>query len=158
MKNKKIEHATPFARRLKIVRQCLKLSQGKFGELIGLKEEHAGITICQYERGVHEPSYKTVSRVCDATGIPQFFFYCDEDHLAWHIINQTLNASKTASNVLELLSSELRFLLVNKPDENETKESDEVFEEEKPYNPYDEHGVSQSDFTWYGDDPGTIIK
>lgn len=51
------------------------------------------------------------------------------------------------------------------PNDTETLEEDkldikddEIFEEEKPFDPYDEYGVSRSDFAWYGNNPGTIIK
>lgn len=47
------------------------------------------------------------------------------------------------------------------PDDKETLDikDDETFEDESPFDPYDEYGVSRSDFAWYPHEhPGTIIK
>ena len=54
-----------FAKRLKELREEKGLSQPKIGAVVGLNYR----TISQYERGICEPDFQTLKKLCDYFGV-----------------------------------------------------------------------------------------
>jgi transcriptional regulator with XRE-family HTH domain len=85
--SRKRENLHPLPRRLADARKRLGVSQAKLGELAGLDPSVASARINQYEQGVHEPKYRTASRLAMVLGVPTAYLYCEEDDLAELLAN-----------------------------------------------------------------------
>jgi transcriptional regulator with XRE-family HTH domain len=57
------------------------LSQAQLGSRAGIVSG-AGIRMCQYENGTHNPNPLLVKRIGEALHIPAPYFYCEDDALA----------------------------------------------------------------------------
>ncbi len=71
-----------FARRLKIRRNLLGLTQMELGVRAGIEESSASARINQYERGKHAPDFLTVCNLARVLGVPAAYFYAEDDQLA----------------------------------------------------------------------------
>ncbi|WP_035058541.1 helix-turn-helix domain-containing protein [Andreprevotia chitinilytica] len=69
-------------KRLKEARTAAGLSQERLGILAGIDEFSASARMNQYERGKHEPDFKTMARLAETLGYPQSYFYETNDQLA----------------------------------------------------------------------------
>lgn len=56
----------PIGERIKEIRQTLHLTQKKFGEQIGCRENVAQVVVAKLESGKHKPSYETLRRIIKA--------------------------------------------------------------------------------------------
>ena len=68
--------------RLQEARLRADLSQKGLGLLAGLDPSVASPRINQYERGVHVPTYTTLSLLGNVLKVPVAYFYCQDDALA----------------------------------------------------------------------------
>lgn len=71
-----------FARRMKIARQQLGISQMELGVRAGIDEYSASARINQYERGKHAPDLSTAHNLAKVLGVPTAYFYAEDDGLA----------------------------------------------------------------------------
>jgi transcriptional regulator with XRE-family HTH domain len=76
-----------FAKRLKEARLAAGISQEKLGVLAGIDEMSASARMNQYERGKHMPDVSMVERLAEVLGVPQAYFYVDEDDIADLLVN-----------------------------------------------------------------------
>lgn len=70
------------ARRLKIARELMGISQMELGVRAGIDEYSASARINQYERGKHAPDFSTVRSLGKVLGAPSAYFYAEDDLLA----------------------------------------------------------------------------
>lgn len=75
-----------FQRRLKQLRLEKGLSQHDLGVKIGLDESVAATRINRYEKGVHQPTMDTVSRMAGALKVPTAYFFADDERLGKMIL------------------------------------------------------------------------
>lgn len=73
---------TLFARRMKVAREQLGISQTELGIRAGIDEYCASARINQYERGKHSPDFLTAKNLAKVLGVPTAYFYADDDKLA----------------------------------------------------------------------------
>jgi len=70
------------ARRLKMARELLGVSQMELGVRAGIDEYSASARVNQYERGKHSPDFSTVRNLARVLGAPAAYFYAEDDSLA----------------------------------------------------------------------------
>lgn len=73
---------SPVGKRLKEARQRAGLSQRLLGIAAGMDESVASPRVNQYERGTHEPSYRTVLQLAKPLKLPAAYFFCEDDDTA----------------------------------------------------------------------------
>lgn len=71
-----------FAKRMKLARQLLGISQMELGVRAGIDEASASARINQYEQGKHVPDFSTARNLAKVLGVPAAYFYAEEDNLA----------------------------------------------------------------------------
>jgi len=54
--------------------------------MAGIDEMSSSARMNQYERGKHEPDFSLVERVAKALNVPECYFYCKDDDLAFILI------------------------------------------------------------------------
>lgn len=69
-------------RRMKALREELRLSQEKVGVAIGIDESSSRARISRYELGVHEPALPTARLIATALEAPLTYLYCEDDRVA----------------------------------------------------------------------------
>ena len=74
------------ARRLKIARELLGVSQMELGVRAGIDEYSASARVNQYERGKHSPDFSTIRNLGRVLGVPIAYFYAEDDLLAELIV------------------------------------------------------------------------
>ena len=85
---------TLFARRMKLAREHLGISQKELGIRAGIDEYCASARINQYERGKHTPDFLTTQNIANVLKVPTAYFFAEEDSLAELIV--TYGRLKTA--------------------------------------------------------------
>lgn len=78
---------TLFARRMKVAREKLGISQMELGVRAGIDEFSSSARINQYVRGKHAPDYLTAVHLAKALGVPAAYFYAEDDNLAELIVS-----------------------------------------------------------------------
>lgn len=68
-----------FSKRFKQARKSRGLTQEKLGIAIGLDEFVASARINRYERGIHQPDFKTLGNLAEVLEIPAAFFFADDE-------------------------------------------------------------------------------
>lgn len=76
------QEPSAFARRMKVARQLLGISQMELGVRAGIEESSASARINQYERGKHTPDFLTVRNLAKVLDVPTAYFYAEDDGLA----------------------------------------------------------------------------
>ncbi|MGI9211365.1 MAG: helix-turn-helix domain-containing protein [Methylococcaceae bacterium] len=71
-----------FGRRLRQARECFGIPQDRLGVLIGLDEGCSSARISRYETGIHAPPFEVAQKIARVLGVPEPFFYCEDDGLA----------------------------------------------------------------------------
>ena len=71
-----------FGRRFRQARLRAGLSQKAVGIAAGFDEFVASPRINQYERGVHQPDYRTAQRLAKVLGVTTAFLYADDEEVA----------------------------------------------------------------------------
>ncbi|MBG5950292.1 helix-turn-helix transcriptional regulator [Proteus terrae] len=72
--------------RLRYARKRAKLTQARLGILAGIDINLARSRICQYELGVHRPTFEMVCKFAEILNLPECYFYTINDNLAEDII------------------------------------------------------------------------
>ena len=85
---------TVTGKRIKQAREHIGVSQTQFGELAGLNKRDANIKMNQYEVGGTVPKYNFVLKLSAASGLPEYFFYINDDVIANSLI-EAVNAKTT---------------------------------------------------------------
>lgn len=73
---------SPIPKRLREARTRSGLSQASLGVKAGLDPSVASTRVNQYEQGVHNPGYPTVSHFAAVLDVPVPYFYCQDDQMA----------------------------------------------------------------------------
>ncbi len=68
-----------FSKRFKEARKAKGLTQEKLGIAIGLGEFAASTRINRYEKGIHQPDFKTLSNIAETLDIPVAFLFADDE-------------------------------------------------------------------------------
>jgi transcriptional regulator with XRE-family HTH domain len=76
------QHNSVFAKRIKMARESLGISQMELGVRAGIDESSSSARINQYERGKHTPDFTTASNLAKVLDVPPAYFYADDDCLA----------------------------------------------------------------------------
>lgn len=93
-----------FAKRLKVARLALGISQRELGRRIGLSEEVVSSRITRYELGTSEPDFATASELAKELGVPLAYLLADSETLADII----LAAAGMSSTEQRKLATELK--------------------------------------------------
>lgn len=93
--------SSPVARRLREARERAGLSQRRLGILAGLDESVASPRVNQYERGTHEPSFRTVEQLAKPLGLPTAFFFTEDDELAALLLNYATGSAAQRRAILK---------------------------------------------------------
>ena len=72
----------PLPKRLKHARLSRGISQKSLGIAIGIDEFVASARMNQYEKGIHVPTYQTVSALANYLQFPVSYFYESNDDIA----------------------------------------------------------------------------
>jgi len=75
-----------FGKRMKEARLRAGLSQERLGVLAGIDEMSSSARMNQYERGKHEPDFSLVERVAQILDVPECYFYCKDDDVAFVLV------------------------------------------------------------------------
>ncbi len=71
-----------FARRMKVARERLGISQMELGVRAGIDESSASARINGYERGKHSPDFSTACQLAKVLNVPPAYFYAEDEALA----------------------------------------------------------------------------
>lgn len=74
-------------KRIKEARDCLGVSQMTYGELAGLTRRDANVYMNRYENGSVIPKYNLVLKLAEAAGLPEYFFYIQDDAVAESLLD-----------------------------------------------------------------------
>lgn len=87
-----------FARRLREARLRRDLPQDRLGVMIGIDEGASSARMSRYESGTHQPPFALIPRIAQALGVPQAYFFCEDDALAEVVLlfSRLPNASQQA--------------------------------------------------------------
>ncbi|QNU16389.1 helix-turn-helix transcriptional regulator [Thermomonas sp. XSG] len=100
MAGRTTEHPV-FARRLTQARELAGLSQKQLGILAGLDPAVASPRINQYERGKHEPQFKTAKQLANVLGVPEAFLYTEDELLAKLLLKWNTLTIRQKKNILK---------------------------------------------------------
>lgn len=96
-----------FAKRMKAARLLAGLSQEKLGVAAGIDEMSSSARMNQYERGKHEPDFSMVERIARVLDVPECYFYCKEDDVAFVLVRlhraPAAQRTRAIDNVINLL-------------------------------------------------------
>ncbi|MBS9783004.1 MAG: helix-turn-helix transcriptional regulator [Pasteurella sp.] len=68
-----------FSKRFKEARRAKGFTQEKLGIAIGLDEFVASTRINRYEKGIHQPDFRTLSNIAKVLDIPVAFLFADDE-------------------------------------------------------------------------------
>jgi transcriptional regulator with XRE-family HTH domain len=75
-----------FSYRLRELRLSRGIPQDKLGVMLGIDEGASSARMSRYESGSIQPPFAMVARIAQALGVPQAYFFCEDDALAEMIL------------------------------------------------------------------------